>query len=62
METMSKKLTQEEIDNFGKEIEELRTEIQKKVGEEDADYIKNVYAKMRYNEIIGRLIIHYVRN
>jgi NADPH-dependent stearoyl-CoA 9-desaturase len=55
----SKKLTQEEIENFGKELESIRSEILSKVGEEDSNYIKNLDKTIRYYEITGRLILHF---
>ncbi|HMV80918.1 MAG TPA: acyl-CoA desaturase [Leptospiraceae bacterium] len=57
--TFSRVLSDEEIENFGKELEVIRAEIQSKVGQEDADYIRNVYNVMRYHEIMGRLLIHF---
>ena len=59
MNTKSKPLTKEEIENFGKELEIIRTEILSKVGQEDADHIRKVQATYRYNEIMGRLLIHF---
>ncbi|HNO26231.1 MAG TPA: acyl-CoA desaturase, partial [Leptospiraceae bacterium] len=57
--TFSRVLSDEEIENFGKELEVIRAEIQSKVGQEDADYIRNVYNVMRYHEIMGRPLIHF---
>ncbi len=59
MNSLSKKLTKEEIESFGKELEEIRKDIQSRVGEEDANHILKVYNTMRYNEIMGRLILHF---
>ncbi len=59
MKTISKKLSKEEIENFGKEVEELRTEIMAKVGKEDADHIKRIYKAYRYTEVLGRGLIHF---
>ncbi len=59
MKTISKKLNKEEIENFGKEVEELRTEIMAKVGKEDADHIKRIYKAYRYTEVLGRGLIHF---
>lgn len=54
-----KKLNSEEIKSFGKELESLREEVLSKVGEEDAAYIRRIHSLARYNEILGRLLIHF---
>jgi NADPH-dependent stearoyl-CoA 9-desaturase len=59
MNTKSKTLTKEEIEQFGSELEEIRKDILSKVGQEDADHIRRVYNSARYNEIMGRLLIHF---
>ncbi|MDF3818623.1 acyl-CoA desaturase [Leptospira sp. 96542] len=59
MKTISKKLTKEEIQLFGAEVDALRSEIMAKVGKEDADHIKKVYKTYRYTEVIGRGLIHF---
>jgi linoleoyl-CoA desaturase len=59
MKTLSKKLTKQEIENFGIELEGIRKEIMQKVGEEDANHIRRVANQSRYYEIMGRLFIHF---
>ncbi|MCB1179426.1 MAG: acyl-CoA desaturase [Leptospiraceae bacterium] len=60
MKTLNNKsLTKEEIENFGKELEEIRLEVLSKIGEDDANYIKNIETKSRYFNILGRLLIHF---
>ena len=59
MNTKSKSLTKEEIESFGKELEIIRADIMSKVGQDDADHIRKVWASYRYNEIVGRLLIHF---
>lgn len=59
MKTISKKLTDEEVQSFGSEVEALRTEVMAKVGKEDADHIKKVYRAYRYTEVLGRGLIHF---
>ncbi|MEM7182900.1 MAG: acyl-CoA desaturase [Spirochaetota bacterium] len=54
-----KPLSHKEIEDFGKEMEEIRLDILSKVGEEDAQYIRNLYNKTRYYEILGRFFIHF---
>lgn len=59
MKAISKTLTKVELESFGKELETLRSEIQSKIGQEDADYIRRIDAISRYNEILGRFFIHF---
>ncbi|WP_108977303.1 fatty acid desaturase family protein [Leptospira ryugenii] len=59
MKTLSRKLSSEEIQSFGNELEEMRKEILSKVGQEDADHIKRVYKVYRYTEALGRGLLHF---
>jgi len=52
-------LTSQQINNFQKELDELRHSIEAKMGKEDADYIQNIIEIQRYLEISGRLLIHF---
>ncbi|MCB1141196.1 MAG: acyl-CoA desaturase [Leptospiraceae bacterium] len=56
---LSKKLTKSEIAEFEKEIEEIRRETLSKLGEEDANYIRDIERQARYFTILGRLLIHF---
>jgi len=62
MKTKSMKkpeLTSQQINDFQKELDELRHSIEAKIGKEDTDYIKNIIEIQRYLEISGRLLIHF---
>lgn len=52
------KLSREEIESFGKEIENLYLETKAKIGKEDLDYITNVKYFSNALEIAGRSLIH----
>lgn len=51
-------LTNEQIESFGKEIEEIYQEAKSKIGQEDLDYILNVKRFSDALEIVGRSLIH----
>ena len=53
----SRYLTQEQTQQFAKELEALRDEMMAKVGEEDANYIRSVARKVRNSEIAGRTLL-----
>ena len=53
----SRYLTQEQTQQFAKELEALRDNIMAKVGEEDANYIRSVARKVRNSEIAGRTLL-----
>lgn len=59
MNALYKPLSKEEVESFGRELESLRNEIQMKLGEEDANYIRLIQKRARYFEVIGRLLIHF---
>ncbi len=59
MKTISKKLSKEETEAFGVELEAIRTDVMAKIGQEDADHIRRVHRAYRYTEILGRGLIHF---
>ncbi|TGN17389.1 fatty acid desaturase family protein [Leptospira idonii] len=59
MKTISKKLSKEETEAFGAELEAIRTDVMAKIGQEDADHIRRVHRAYRYTEILGRGLIHF---
>ena len=50
----SRALTPEEVQEFGRKIEAIRTETMAKIGKEDSDYIYKVRNFVRYTEIASR--------
>lgn len=50
----SRVLSPEELEAFGRELDELRERTLAKVGEEDAQYIRKIQAWVRYTEVAGR--------
>ncbi len=52
-------LNAEQINEFQAELDKLRSEIEAKIGTEDADYIHSVIEIKRYLEVSGRLMIHF---
>lgn len=60
MQTRSLSLmTREELDSFGAELDELRSEIIADLGQRDADYIRSIVRRQKYAEIAGRTLIHF---
>ncbi len=55
-------MTDEQLEEFGKELTALREETLKEVGQEDADYIRSIIRKQRVCEISGRTLIHFSIN
>ena len=53
-----KPLSEEELNSFGKEIGELRKEVEADLGQDDVAYIKRMIRLSRMSEIVGRLLIH----
>jgi fatty acid desaturase len=51
-------LTPDQIEAFGKEIEELETRTRAKLGAEDADYIRRIIKLSRNMEISGRALLY----
>jgi fatty acid desaturase len=51
-------LNEAEIEEFGKEVEEIRTEIMESRGEKDARYIRRLIKIQRYFALVGRILIY----
>lgn len=52
---MKNQLTKQQLDQFASELDELRDDVLKKVGQKDADYIRKMILTQRLAEIIGRI-------
>ncbi|WP_068516104.1 MULTISPECIES: acyl-CoA desaturase [unclassified Oleiphilus] len=52
-------LSPQQINDFQKELDELRYSIESKLGKEDIDYFQQIVDIQRYLEISGRLLIHF---
>jgi len=52
-------LSPQQINEFQKELDQLRYSIESKLGQDDVDYIKGMIDVQRYLEISGRLLIHF---
>lgn len=59
VEEISKKLSAEEIERFGEELETIRKEVLASLGKEDADHIRKIELWSRYLEISGRFSLHF---
>lgn len=59
MKTLYKELTIDEVNNLETELEQIRLDIKNAIGEDDANYIRNIITIAKYHEIIGRLLIHF---
>ncbi len=57
LENGSRVLNEEELLEFGRKLDALREKTLAKVGQEDADYIKNIQAWVRYTEVAGRAML-----
>ena len=55
---MTYKLTDEQIEAFGREMDEIRQRVIARLGEEDADYIRGVVKAQRGFEIAGRALFY----
>ncbi len=53
-----RRLSKEELDGFGAELEELRASIEANLGEDDVSYMRRMIRLSRMSEIVGRLLIH----
>lgn len=49
-----KKLTDAETEAFGAEIDALKLDVKKSIGEQDARYIRNIHRAVRYTAVLGR--------
>ena len=56
---MNKQLTQEELDELGKEIDALRESVVQDLGEKDVQHIRNTIKFVRYSDAVGRLLLHF---
>ena len=52
------RMTDEQIDAFGQELDRLREEILAKIGQEDADYIRRIVKVQRGAEVAGRSLFY----
>jgi len=59
VEEISKKLSPEEIEQFGEELEGIRKEVLSSLGAKDASHIRNIELWSRYLEISGRFSLHF---
>lgn len=50
-------LTEQELDTFGRELDALRARTVATLGQADADYIRRVYAGVRWTGFAGRLLL-----
>ncbi|SHK19817.1 linoleoyl-CoA desaturase [Pseudonocardia thermophila] len=57
----SEHLTPEQIEQIGKELDALRTEVMNSLGEKDAKYIRRVIATQRALEFGGRAVLLFAR-
>ncbi len=60
--TMLNRLTHQELEAFGKEMDQLRQQTIADLGQRDADHIRSIIRKQRYCEISGRALIHFSLN
>jgi NADPH-dependent stearoyl-CoA 9-desaturase len=58
----SKPLDDSSVQDFARELDQLKAEITAQVGDKDIDYIESVYQVSRICEIAGRLLIHFSSN
>jgi fatty acid desaturase len=57
---MNKKLTNSQLDELEIELNQVRDEALKKVGQEDADYIRKIILVQRLAEISGRILLFMI--
>ena len=53
----NRKLSKEELESFGAELDAVRAETLAKVGEEDAQYIRDIIQLCRDHELLGRELL-----
>ena len=58
MKAVSRSLTTEESDAFGRELDALREEVRSELGERDVDHIRRIIRLVRQSEAGGRLLLH----
>jgi len=49
-----KALSESEIESFAEEIDQLKVSVKKRIGTEDARYIRNINRAVRYSGVLGR--------
>jgi len=55
----NRKLTPEELNQLGRELDELKNSIVKDLGEKDVEHIRNTIRFVRYTDVAGRLLLHF---
>jgi len=55
----SKRLTREQADAFGQELDALRNEVRGDLGQRDVDHIRTIIRAARYSEAAGRLLLNF---
>ncbi|MEO8703556.1 MAG: acyl-CoA desaturase [Kofleriaceae bacterium] len=56
---MTRTLSDAEADAFGRELDQLRTEIAADLGQPDVDHIRRIIRLVRYSEAGGRALLHF---
>ena len=56
-ETRYRHLTQNQIDAFARELDQIKADVLNTLGERDARYIRRVYAAVRYTGLAGRTLL-----
>jgi linoleoyl-CoA desaturase len=56
---VSASLSAEQADAFGKELDLLREEVVRDLGQRDVDHIRKMVRAVRYTEVGGRLLLHF---
>lgn len=59
MTALEHRLTREEADAFGRELDALRQEVIDDLGQRDVDHIRAVIRAAHYDEAAGRLLLHF---
>jgi fatty acid desaturase len=55
--TSARQLSPQELDAFGTELDALHTRTMAQVGKVDADYIRRIYAVVRWTSLLGRVLL-----
>ena len=55
----SKYLSPEEVEKFGRRVDEIRQSIMSDIGERDAEYIYKIRNFVRYSEITSRAMLMF---
>ncbi len=59
MTLLSKSLSRDEADAFGRELDELRRHTLADLGQPDVDHIRRMIRLVRYTETSGRVLLHF---